>query len=58
MTKLHEAIIWNPFNKVVQDHRDGTIYDELTNIERAKRNLPIPWKPEMGDKEAREPAIY
>ena len=19
----HEAVMWNPFNKVVQDHRDG-----------------------------------
>jgi hypothetical protein len=40
-------IKWNPYNKVVQDHRDGTIDHVATNIERAKRGLPVPWTPEM-----------
>lgn len=50
-------IKWNPGNKVVQDHRDGTVDVTLTNIERAKRNLPIPWTPEMGEAEVRLPDI-
>lgn len=49
---------WNPYNKVVQDHRDGTIKPRLTNRERAKRNLPVPWKPEMGVKEIKERPIF
>jgi hypothetical protein len=47
-------IKWNPYNKVVQDHHDGTIDHEATNRERAKRGLPVPWRPEMGKKEVRE----
>ncbi len=42
-----EPIKWNPGNKVVQDHRDGTIHYERTNIERAKRGLPVPWTIDM-----------
>lgn len=53
---LHEAIMWNPYNKVVQDHRDGTIHDDLTNFVRKEIGLPIPWTPELGEKEVREPA--
>lgn len=41
-------IHWNPGNKVVHDHRDGTIIQPDTDIERAKRGLP-PWTPERGD---------
>lgn len=44
-------IYWNGYNKVVQDHRDGTIHHDLTNAERAKRGLPTPWAPEMADSE-------
>lgn len=51
-------VYWNPYNKVVQDHRDGTIDHEATNIERAKRGLPVPWKPEFGDKEVRDAPSY
>lgn len=51
-------IMWNPFNKVVQDHRDGTIYTSRTNKERKKRGLPVPWKPEMGNKEATASPVY
>lgn len=54
---MHEAIKWNPYNKVVQDHRDGTIDHERTNQERSKRGLPVPWTPEIGDKEVREVAM-
>ena len=53
----HEAIMWNPFNKVVQDHRDGTIHPRLTNRERKKRGLRVPWKPMYADEETRLPAI-
>lgn len=44
-------IKWNPWNKVVQDHRDGTVYHEETNVERARRGLPVPWTPDMADVE-------
>ncbi len=53
-----DPITWNPYNKVVQDHRDGTIHDDLTNAARNERGLPTPWTPEMGDKECREAPIY
>ncbi len=52
-----EAIKWNPFNKVVQDHRDGVIDHRLTNIERAKRGLPVPWTPKLAESEVSEPEI-
>lgn len=48
-----EAIYWNPYNKVVQSHRDGTILVHATNWDRARRNLPVPWSPALGDKEIR-----
>jgi hypothetical protein len=41
-------ICWNPWNKVVQDHRDGTIHHDLTNAERSKRGLTVPWTPDLG----------
>lgn len=41
---LHPAIKWNEGNKVVQDHRDGTIYEAETNYERAQRGIS-PFKP-------------
>jgi len=50
-------VMWNPWNKVVQDHRDGTIHHDLTNIERSKRGLPTPWTPEMGNIEVHERPI-
>lgn len=49
-----DPIHWNPGNKVVQDHRCGTIHHELTNIERAKRGLPTPWTPEIADVEVHQ----
>lgn len=54
---LENPICWNPYNKVVQDHRDGTIHHDLTNVERTKRGLAVPWEPSMADREVREPAI-
>lgn len=43
-----DPIHWNPYNRVVQDHRDGTIDHAATNRERAKRGLTVPWTPLMG----------
>ena len=48
---------WNPFNKVVQDHRSGTIDLPETNKERTKRGLITPWTPEIGEKEVKESPI-
>lgn len=49
-----DGTFWNPYNKVVQDHHDGTIYDERTNAERAMRGLPTPWSSELADAEVRQ----
>jgi hypothetical protein len=51
-------IKWNPFNKVVLDHRNGAIDITATNTERIKRGLPTPWTSEMGEKEVRETPIF
>lgn len=53
-----DPIKWNPWNKVVQDHRDGSIHMERTNIERAVRGLPVPWTPAMADEEVHEKAVF
>lgn len=55
--ELNDPICWNPYNKVVQDHRNGTIHHDLTNSERARRGLPVPWTPEFGDTEPYQPPI-
>ena len=47
-------IKWNPGNKVVCDHRTGDIIQPDTDLERAKRGLPVPWTPEIGGKEVHE----
>jgi hypothetical protein len=52
-----DPIKWNPWNKVVQDHRDGTIHRRRTNLERAKRGLPTPWTPSMADDEVYEEPV-
>jgi hypothetical protein len=46
---LSDPIKWNPWNKVVQDHRDGTVHHELTNVARQARGLPAPWTPGIDD---------
>jgi len=54
---LTDPVMWNPWNKVVQDHRDGTIDHELTNAARAERGLPVPWTSDMGEVECRQAPI-
>jgi hypothetical protein len=58
MALPRDPIMWNPWNKVVQDHRDGTIYHDLTNSARAERGLPTPWNASMADAEPFEPPIF
>jgi hypothetical protein len=53
-----DPICWNPYNKVVQDHRDGTIDYQRTEIERKARGLPVPWTPEMADREVHESPVW
>ena len=53
-----DPIMWNPFNKVVCDHRDGTIHHDLTNAARAWRGLPTPWTPEMADVEVHQAPVW
>ena len=55
---IPEAVRWNPWNKVVQDHRDGTIDILATDVEREKRGLPVPWVPALGDTEPFEPPVF
>jgi len=54
----HDAVMWNPFNKVVQDHRDGAINMRLTNAARLFRGLPIPWTPEIANAEVHEAPVW
>jgi hypothetical protein len=56
--ELHKAIKWNPYNKVVQDHRDGTVHQGLTDHERSKRDLRVPWYPGLASEEVHWPPIY
>lgn len=42
-----ESVYWNPYNGVVQSHRDGEIHFRATNWERSRRGLPVPWRPDM-----------
>lgn len=55
--KPGNPIHWNPGNKVVHDHRNGAIIQPDTDQERAKRGLPVPWTPEMAEKETMMPDI-
>jgi hypothetical protein len=50
--------MWNPYNKVVQDHRNGTICHVQTNRERKKRGLPTPWNSEMAEHDTRQKPSY
>ena len=54
----NDPIKWNPWNKVVQDHRDGTIHRDLTNEARQKRGLPVPWTSEMGSVEVHQKPVW
>lgn len=53
-----DPVCWNPFNKVVLDHRDGRIDRARTDQERALRRLPIPWTPAIGDVEVHQPPVF
>lgn len=53
-----DPIMWNPWNKVVQDHRDGTIDHDRTNEERAARGLRTPWAPDFADEEVHEAPVW
>jgi len=53
-----DAIYWNPYNKVVQDHRDGTIDEKRTNEVRARLGLRVPWTPKIGKKEVDQPPVF
>lgn len=57
MKEHDDSVQWNQFNKVVQSHRDGTIYHLATNEMRTLLGLPVPWTPEMGDLEVHQPGL-
>jgi hypothetical protein len=50
--------MWNPWNKVVQDHRDGHIHPRLTNVARRQLGLPVPWTPDMGAIEGQQSPVF
>lgn len=56
--RIGSTVYWNPYNKVVQDHRDGTIYHEWTNSARMARGLPVPWTPDIADREVHEAPVW
>lgn len=49
---------WNPFNKVVQDHRNGTIDITATNALRESKGLSTPWTPEIAELEVHQKPIF
>lgn len=52
------VVVWNPWNKVVQDHRDGAIDYLATDRVRRELGLPVPWVPEMAEEEVKQPPVY
>lgn len=46
---------WNPYNKLFQCHRDGHVIPFLSDFVRNLYGLPIPWTPEIGSEEIKEP---
>jgi len=52
-----DPVKWNPWNKVVQDHRDGTIHHVATNEARRQRGLPTPWTPDIAESEVNQEPI-
>ena len=58
MSSDRRAVMWNPWNKVVQAHDDGTISHALTNMVRARLGLPTPWTPQHADADVRSPAVF
>lgn len=56
--KPGNPIKWNPWNKVVQDHRNGEIIQPDTDNERAKRGLPVPWSPEIAATEIEDAPVF
>ena len=56
-SKETNPVRWNPYNKVVLDHRNGTIDIQATNVERLKRGLHVPWTPELGEQEVKQQPI-
>lgn len=55
---LDQPVQWNPYNKVVQDHRDGKVDIMATNLARRYRKLETPWTPEIADTESKQPPVY
>jgi len=51
-------VYWNPWNKVVQDHRTGDIDYEATQRERTLRGLPVPWEPAFATTEVLQPPLW
>ena len=51
------SVMWNPWNKVVQDHRDGTVDHEATNYVRAALGLKVPWTIEVAREEGAKPVF-
>jgi hypothetical protein len=53
-----QSVYWNPWNKVVQCHRYGDVDQRRTDRARALRGLPVPWTPEVADRECLEAPVY
>lgn len=49
---------WNPYTKVVQDHRDGTIDVTITNAVREAKGLPVPWTAELAELEVHKKPVF
>jgi hypothetical protein len=51
-----DPVCWNPWNRVVQDHRTGVVDVDATNYVRRALKLPVPWSPDM--QEASLPPVH
>lgn len=49
---------WNPWTKVVQDHRNGTIDVTTTNAIREAKGLPVPWTAELAETEVHKKPVF
>jgi len=54
----YRPVRWNPYSKVVQDHRDGTIYVDVTNAVREAKGLPVPWTSELAEREVHNKPVF
>lgn len=54
----NRPVRWNPYSKVVCDHRTGTTYLDETNAVRESLGLPTPWTSALAEKECHQKPVF